>query len=58
MFLIAMWAAMLRMHLIELARARLASVSKKEKTEYLYDYLSGPQFRQRSNPIIALDEDA
>lgn len=40
-------ASALRESLIQVDRARSASAGKGQKMELLYDYLSGPEFRQR-----------
>jgi len=45
-------ATALRVHLIQLAQARAALTGKGEKMELLYQYLSGPQFRQRIEAIV------
>jgi hypothetical protein len=37
----------LRLNLIDVSRARQAAVGRGKKMEILYDYLSGPEFRQR-----------
>jgi len=42
----------LRVGLIEVANAKLASVGKDEKIENLYNYLSGSEFRQRVEAIV------
>jgi len=45
-------ASALRTGLIEVTNAKLASVGKDEKIEYLYTYLSGSEFRQRIEAIV------
>ena len=54
-------AAALRAGLIELYGAKEAEVGKAEKMEILYQYLCGPEFRQRveglADPFIAMRED-
>lgn len=45
-------ACALRMNLIQIAMAKRASVGKKEKTDLLYSYLSGTEFRLRVEAII------
>ena len=45
-------ASVLRMSLIELAQHKLSIVGKSEKREVLYNYLSGPEFRQRFEAIV------
>jgi hypothetical protein len=45
-------AGPLRMTLIQVANAKLSEVGKYEKMEVLYDYLSGPEFRQKVEAII------
>lgn len=42
----------LRMSLSQVADMKLATVGKNEKMETLYDYLSGPQFKQRVEAIV------
>lgn len=42
----------LRIGLVEVAMAKLASVGKQEKIEMLYEYLSGTGFRQRVQAIV------
>lgn len=42
----------LRELLLEIAQARGALAGKNEKMEVLYNYLSGPQFRQRVEAIV------
>ncbi len=54
-------AETLRASLIQLAFSRLSAVGKNEKMEAIYNYLSGPEFRQRVEGIVesfrALKED-
>lgn len=54
-------AEALRSSLIQLAFSRLSAVGKNEKMEAIYNYLSGPEFRQRVEGIVesfrALKED-
>lgn len=45
-------AAMVRSHLLQLAQARSAAMTKDEKLELLYRYLSGIEFRQRVEAIV------
>ena len=45
-------AMMLRHSLTEVAIARKASEGQQTKTELLYSYLTGPQFRQRVQAIV------
>ncbi len=45
-------ACALRMNLIQIAMAKRASEGKKEKTDMLYSYLSGTEFRLRIEAII------
>lgn len=45
-------ASVLRTSLIELAQHKLSIVGKSEKMEVLYNYLSGPEFRQRIEAIV------
>jgi hypothetical protein len=45
-------ASALRSGLIEAAGARQASLGKHEKMEAIYDYLSGPVFRQKIEAIV------
>jgi hypothetical protein len=45
-------AMALRAGLVEVANARIASVGQSEKMEQMYNYLSGPEFRQRVEAII------
>ena len=44
-------ASALRQQLLELARARQATEGQQTKMELVYDYLCGPQFRQRVQGI-------
>jgi hypothetical protein len=54
-------AVALRSQLIEVATTKLAAVGKNEKMEILYQYLSGPEFKQRVEAIVeafvAMQED-
>lgn len=45
-------ACALRMNLIQISMAKRASEGKKEKTDLLYSYLSGTEFRLRIEAII------
>ncbi len=45
-------AAALRQGLLQLAHARRALVGKSTKMEAIYNYLSGPEFRQRVQAIV------
>ena len=45
-------AIALRTQLTEVATAKLATVGKNEKMEALYQYISGPEFRQRVEAIV------
>ena len=45
-------AAALRTQLVEVAVAKLAAVGKNEKMEFIYQYLSGPEFKQRIESIM------
>jgi len=45
-------AEALRTGLIQIAQARVATVSKDEKMEILYKYLSGPEFKQKVEAIV------
>lgn len=45
-------AMMLRVSLTELARARQSSEGLETKTELVYQYLTGPRFRQRIQGIV------
>lgn len=45
-------ACALRLNLIQIAMAKRASEGKKEKTDLLYSYLSGTEFRLRIEAII------
>ncbi len=45
-------AAMLRGHLVELARARGAAIQRHDTLELLHLYLSGVEFRQRVEAIV------
>jgi hypothetical protein len=45
-------AMALRQHLIEVTFARLGAVGKNEKMEVLYQYLAGPEFRQKVEAIV------
>jgi len=45
-------ASALRHGLLDVAQTILARRGKEEKTELLYSYLSGPQFRQRVEAIV------
>lgn len=45
-------AAILRQSLLELALARQSSEGQQTKTEMVYQYLTGPRFRQRVEAIV------
>jgi hypothetical protein len=45
-------AKAMRMVLIELHKREMAGEAKEEKMEVLYDYLTGPQFKQRIDNIV------
>lgn len=45
-------AAILRQSLLELALVRQASEGQQTKTEMIYQYLTGPRFRQRVEAIV------
>ncbi|MHB8565332.1 MAG: DUF2130 domain-containing protein [Acidiferrobacteraceae bacterium] len=45
-------AALLRQSLLEIALARQASDGQQTKTEMIYQYLTGPRFRQRVEAIV------
>lgn len=45
-------AAMIRQTLIEVSTARQASEGQQTKTEMVYQYLTGPRFRQRVEAIV------
>jgi hypothetical protein len=45
-------AAVLRQSLLEIAMARQASEGQQTKTELIYQYLTGPRFRQRVEAIV------
>lgn len=45
-------AAILRQSLLELAMARQSSEGQQTKTEMVYQYLTGPRFRQRVEAIV------
>lgn len=45
-------AEVLRAGMIEVCQTKLLSVSKDEKMEVLYSYLSGPEFRQKVEAIV------
>ena len=46
-------AALVRSQILQLAQARLAATTKEEKLELLYRYLSGVEFRQRVEAVVA-----
>jgi len=54
-------ATALRINLMQVASIKLSSVSKNEKMELLYKYLSGPEFRQKvegiADSVIAMQQD-
>jgi hypothetical protein len=45
-------AAILRQTLLELSMARQSSEGQQTKTEMVYQYLTGPRFRQRVEAIV------
>ncbi|OQZ04159.1 MAG: hypothetical protein B6D34_04085 [Candidatus Brocadia sp. UTAMX1] len=45
-------ASVLRTSLMELAQHKLSLVGKSEKMEVLYNYLSGPEFKQKIEAIV------
>jgi hypothetical protein len=45
-------ATVLRSALIEIYKARQSLVGKSEKMDVLYNYLSGPEFRQRVEALV------
>ena len=45
-------ATVLRSSLIEIFKARQALVGKSQKMDLLYDYISGPEFRQRVEALV------
>src|SRR4030042_6104177 len=45
-------AEVLRTGLIQLSQAKLSAIGKNEKMEVLYNYLSGPEFKQKVEPIV------
>ncbi len=45
-------AVLLRQALIEVATARIATEGQQTKTEMVYQYLTGPRFRQRVQAIV------
>lgn len=45
-------ALALRSSLLEVAQAKTAMVGRKEKLDYLYDYLSGAEFRGRIEAVV------
>ena len=45
-------AAVLRVHLLALARARLAAAHKEERLELLHRYLTGTDFRHRVEAVV------
>jgi hypothetical protein len=44
--------SILRLHLIEIGKTRQSLVGRDEKMDMLYDYLSGPQFKNRIENIV------
>lgn len=50
-------ATVLRTSLLQLSSIKLSSVGKNEKMEFLYSYLSGPEFSQRVEGIIETFKD-
>lgn len=54
-------ATALRFNLMQVASVKMSSVSKNEKMELLYKYLSGPEFRQKvegiAESVIAMQQD-
>ena len=45
-------AVALRTNLIDIASAKLSASGKNEKMEMLYEYLSGPEFKQQVEGIV------
>ena len=45
-------ATIVRLNLCQLAQLRQATISKEEKLELLYQYLSGVEFRQRVEAVV------
>lgn len=45
-------AEVLRTGLIQLSQAKLSAIGKNEKMEVLYNYLSGPEFKQKVEAIV------
>ncbi|MEW6616793.1 MAG: DUF2130 domain-containing protein [Thermodesulfobacteriota bacterium] len=45
-------AEVLREGLIELSQAKLSAIGKNEKVEAIYNYLSGPEFKQKVEAIV------
>ena len=45
-------AEVLRAGLIQLSQAKLSAISKNEKMEAIYNYLSGPEFKQKVEAIV------
>ncbi|MBU4320617.1 MAG: DUF2130 domain-containing protein [Nitrospinae bacterium] len=45
-------AEVLRTGLIQVSQAKLSAVGKNEKMEVLYNYLSGPEFKQKVEAIV------
>jgi hypothetical protein len=43
----------LRFHLLEIAKTKSSLVNKGEKMEFLYSYLSGPEFKNRIENIVS-----
>ena len=50
-------ATVLRTSLLQISSIKLSSVGKNEKMEFLYSYLSGPEFSQRVEGIIETFKD-
>lgn len=44
--------SMLRLHLLQLHQTKTSLVGREEKKDFLYDYLSSPQFRNRIENIV------
>ena len=45
-------AEALRMGLMDMAKSRMSAVGKNEKMETMYNYLCGPEFRQKIDAIV------
>ena len=51
-------AVILRQSLLEITIARQASEGQQTKTEMIYQYLTGPRFRQRVEAIVSVFQHA